>query len=198
MWTVYYGVRFTCGQLCDTWCLLTPLLPHAVWHLLTKAQWSLDPEQDEHICEHFSFCTFIYTSTRYVFFVHSSLGVANWLGGKQKTKKKNSITTRCKKHKAQRTMLAVLSDSFVLTPQNITLQLTLFLIATRETVMITSSKCLCSWIWILSVVSTPVKQIYLCCYILLSSAGTHHSGKQQNRALKEFATSVFKKKIQKH
>lgn len=121
--------------------------------------------------------------------------LSRWLGGK---KKKNSITTRCKKHKAQRTMLAVLSDSFVLTPQNITLQLTLFLIATRETVMITSSKCVCSWIWILSVVSTPVKQIYLYCYILLSSAGTHHSGKQQNRALKEFATSVFKKKIQKH
>lgn len=140
----------------------------------------------------------LFTRQHGMFFCSQLSRCCQLVRGKKKNKKKNSITTRCKKHKAQRTMLAVLSDSFVLTPQNITLQLTLFHIATRETVMITSSKCLCSWIWILSVVSTPVKQIYLCCYILLSSAGTHHSGKQQNRALKEFATSVFKKKIQKH
>lgn len=185
MWTIMWHMMLV-NTFAATRCL-TPLDKGTVI-IRPGARWT-------HLWAFFFLYLYLHVNT-VCFFVHSSLGVANWLG--KKKKKKNSITTRCKKHKAQRTMLAVLSDSFVLTPQNITLQLTLFLIATCETVMITSSKCLCSWIWILSVVSTPVKQIYLYCYILLSSAGTHHSGKQQNRALKEFATSLFKKKIQKH
>lgn len=184
MWTIMWHMMLV-NTFAATRCL-TPLDKGTVI-IRPGARWT-------HLWAFFFLYLYLHVNT--VCFFCSQL--SRWLGGKQKKKKQNSITTRCKKHKAQRTMLAVLSDSFVLTPQNITLQLTLFHIATRETVMITSSKCLCSWIWILSVVSTPVKQIYLCCYILLSSAGTHHSGKQQNRALKEFATSVFKKKIQKH
>lgn len=154
MWTIMWHMMLV-NTFAATRCCLTPLDKGTVI-IRPGARW-------KHLWAFFYFVP-LFTRQHGMFFC-SQLSRCCQLVRK---KKQNSITTRCKKHKAQRTMLAVLSDSFVLTPQNITLQLTPFLIATCETVMIKSSKCSCSWIWILSVVSTPVKQMYFYCYIIVS------------------------------